>query len=80
MHYKSIVLELIQDRPEMYESLRSSKRLLTATEAYAVDLRTRHLELREAVALRHPGSSPEQVTIEALELAINELQDRLPSE
>jgi hypothetical protein len=79
MQYKSIVLEMIRDRPELYESLRSSKRLLTAMEAYAGELREMHQELRTAVARRQPGSDPNQIAAEALEMAIGELQDRLPS-
>ena len=79
MHYKTIVLELLQDRPEMYESLRSSKRLLTAMDAYAIELRTRHLELKGSVGRLRPASDPSQIASEALELAVQELQERLPS-
>ena len=79
MHYKTIVLELLQDRPELYENLRTSKRLLTAMETYAGELRTEHLEMQETLSRRLPGSDPSQIAAEALELAISGLQDRLPS-
>ena len=79
MHYKSIVLELLQDRPELYENLRSSKRLLTAMEAYAGELRAEHLEMQKTITRRRPGGNPNQIAAEALEMAIGELQDRLPS-
>ena len=37
MLYKTITLELLQEQPELYEQLRSSKRLLPAMDAYASD-------------------------------------------
>jgi len=77
MQYKTITLELIQERQELYERLRASKRLLPTMDAYAIDLRSRHLELLEVVARRHPGSDPSQLAAEALEMAIEELQARL---
>ena len=42
MQYKTIALELIQEQPELYERLRSSKRLLPAMDAYAIDLKAGH--------------------------------------
>ena len=79
MHYKTITLELIQDQPELYETLRSSKRLLPAMDAYAADLKASHEASKEAIGRQRPGSDPSQVTAEALELAIQELKDRLAS-
>ena len=79
MHYKTIVLELIQDRPELYERLRSSKRLLPAVDAYATELRSEHLALQAQILSRRPGSEPSQIAAEALEMAIDEFQGRLPS-
>jgi hypothetical protein len=79
MQYKTIVLELIQENLPYYEELRTSKRLLPTMDAYAIELRTKHLALQEAVARRRPGSDPSQIASEALELAIGELQAHLPS-
>jgi hypothetical protein len=80
MQYKTITLELIRERPELYERLRSTKRLLPSMDAYAIDLKTRHEAWKQAIARQRPGSDPSQVASEALELAIEDLQASLPSE
>ncbi len=79
MQYKTITLELIRENPELYERLRSSKRLLTAMDAYATDLKDSHEAWKERLDQAHPGSDPRQISSEAMELAVKELQDRLPS-
>ena len=79
MHYKTIALELIQQKPELYERLRSSKRLLTAMDAYAIELKASHEAWKEQLSQARPGSDPSQIASEAMELAIQDLRDRLPS-
>jgi len=79
MQYKTIVLELIQDRPELYEQLRSTKRLLPAMDAYAIELKDSHDAWKDQLNQAKPGSDPRQIAAEALELAIENLQARLPS-
>lgn len=79
MHYKTIILELIREEPELYERLRSTKRLLPAMDAYATDLKTSHESWTEAIAPKRPDSDSSQVAAEALELAIQDMRDRLHS-
>ena len=79
MMYKTITLELIQDMPALYEALRGSKRLLTALDAYATDLRDYHLAWMERLSEAKPASDPRQVSSEAMELAVANLQDHLRS-
>jgi hypothetical protein len=79
MQYKTIILELIQAQPELYEQLRSSKRLLPAIDDYAVLLKTSHELWKERFSQANLGSDPRQIAAEAMELAIQELQHRLPS-
>jgi hypothetical protein len=79
MQYKTITLELLQEQPELYERLRSSKRLLPSMDAYAIELKASHEVWKEAIARLRPGSNLAQITSEALELAIQDLKDRLPS-
>ena len=78
MRYKTIVLELIQDRPLFYEQLRSSKRLLPSMESYAVDLRNSHLAWQETLRMQRPGSDPSLISSEAMERAVADLIQRLP--
>jgi len=79
MQYKTIVLELLQEQAGLYDQLRSSKRLLPAMDAYATELKTIHDGWKERIGREEPGRDPRQITAEALELAIEELRDRLPS-
>ena len=79
MLYRTITLEMIRERPELYEQLRSSKRLLPAMDAYAAELRAAHKVWMETIAWERPGGDPRQVGAEALELAIREMRGRLPS-
>ena len=78
MHYKTITLELIQEQPELYEHLRSGKRLLPAVDSYSTDLKAGHEAWKAKIGRKRPGSDPRLVAAEALELAIRDLRDRLP--
>jgi hypothetical protein len=78
MRYKTIILELLQQRPQMHERLRQERMLLPTMERYSRELRTRHLEWKELLMERQPDSEPSQIASEALEIALKELEDRLP--
>jgi hypothetical protein len=77
--YKTITLELIQGQPELYERLRSSKRLLPAMDAYAIELKASHEAWKDRLSQSSLERDPAQIASEAMELAIEELQARLPS-
>jgi hypothetical protein len=79
MHYKTIVLELLRERTELHEQLRLTRRLLPTLEACSQELRASHMSWMETLATANPGSDPIQIESEAMELAIKELEDRLPS-
>ena len=79
MHYKTIVLEMIRDRPRLYEDLRTSKRLLPSLESYAGELRDNHLAWQATLAMQRPASESSLIASEAMELAIADLMERLPS-
>jgi hypothetical protein len=81
MRYKTIILELLQQEyPALHERLRARRTLLASLNTYARTLRLRHqawtLQLRRA----RPGSDHGQIPCEALELAIADLRQALPSE
>jgi hypothetical protein len=80
MQYKTIIYELLQQRPQMQEQLRKERKLLTALEKYARELRTSHIGWMHLLSQVRPGSDPSQVASEALEIALKELEYRLPSE
>jgi hypothetical protein len=77
MHYKTIVLELLQQRPAIYEPLRSRRMLLPAVERLASELKAGHEAWKESLTQERPGS-PSQIASEALELALQELEGSLP--
>jgi hypothetical protein len=79
MQYKTIALELIQQEPKLYERLRSRRMLLTTMDAYAIDLKASHEAWKEQLGQSMPGNDPRQIASEAMELAVQELRDRLPS-
>ena len=79
MQYKTIVHEMLQQRPQMREQLRKSRKLLPTLELYARELKTSHEAWKDMLAQMRPGSSQSQIASEALELALKEMEDRLPS-
>ena len=78
MHYKTIVLELLRERTELHEQLRKSDRLLPALETYAQELKNSHELWKETLFLMRPGSDPNQIASEAMEMALKELEEGLP--
>ena len=80
MQYKTIVLELLQQRTELHEQLRRERKLLSTMEFYANELKESHDAWKEMLTQSRPGSDLCQINSEALELALRELEDRLPSE
>ena len=80
MQYKTIALELLQEQPALYEQLRSSKRLLPSMEAYATELKAFHDAWKDRISRANPAADPTQIASEALEMAIQDLRDRLPCE
>ncbi len=80
MQYKTIVLELLQQRPEMHEQIRMNRKLLTTMESHARDLKSSHEAWKETLKHERPGSDQSQIASEALEIALKELEDRLSAE
>jgi hypothetical protein len=77
MQYKTIALELLRGRTELYEELRLTHRLLPTLEDLATDLKASHESWKQTLAEAKPGSEPRQLASEALEMALKELEDRL---
>jgi hypothetical protein len=80
MHYKTIVLELLQQYPEFHRELASRKTLLSTLDRYAADLKARHENWTRTLSREQPERAPSQIASEALELALQELRDALPAE
>jgi hypothetical protein len=78
MQYKTIVLGLLQDRPQMYDLLRSNSMLLSTLERYASELKTSHEAWKERLRQAKPDSDLTQIASVALELTLDQLEKRLP--
>lgn len=78
MHYKTIILEMLQQRPQMHEELRQQRRLLTTLEIYARELKASHEAWMERLCQTNPDSEANQVYSQAFEMALKEMEDRLP--
>lgn len=76
MQYKTIVLELIQQFPELHERLKASRTLLSTLDRLASELKDSHTAWTEQLSRTSPGSEP-QISSAALEMAINELETAL---
>lgn len=79
MQYKTIVLELLKERKDLHEQLRLTRRLLPTMETCARELKARHEYWKETLATASPESDPSQISSEAMEMALSELEHRLPS-
>lgn len=79
MQYKTIVLALLQERPEMHEELRKNRKLLPTLETYAHQLRSNHEDSMQTISEARPNSDPAQIASEAMELALKDLEERLPT-
>jgi hypothetical protein len=77
MQYKTIILELLQQRPRIYNQLRKSRKLLLMVDRYARELKGSHQACKDYLFQARPGTSPSQIASEALEMALKELEDRL---
>jgi hypothetical protein len=79
MQYKTIILELLEQRPEIYDQLRKQRKLLSTVEMYARESKTSHEAWKETRDQARPGSDQSQIAFEALEMALKDLEERLPS-
>jgi len=80
MHYKTIILGLLEQHPALHEQLRTSRTLLSTMNRTAITLKASHDSWKERIGQARPNSDPSQIASEALELAIEELRESLPSE
>ena len=79
MHYKTMVLELLKQHPKVHNRLRKKRLMLPALDGYARALKASHEAWKDRLSRGKPGSDPSQIGSEAMEIAVKELEDRLPS-
>ena len=79
MQYKTIILGMLEQRPQMREELRQSRKLLPRLDLHARELKESHDAWKERLQQANPQSDPSQIASEAMELALKDMEDRLPS-
>lgn len=80
MLYKTIILQLLEQKPELHSQLRRNRTLLPTVERLAGELKTSHETLMDSLSQAKPGSGQTQIASEALEIALKGLENRLSSE
>jgi hypothetical protein len=80
MQYKTIVLRLLEDHRSMYDQLRRERLALAALVHYSWELKARHQGWIEELRRASPKSDPSQISSQAMELALRDLQADLPNE
>jgi hypothetical protein len=79
MLYKTMALELLQNRPKLHRQLKRRKMLRGAMEFYAKELKSLHQGWKQQLSQTRPGSDESQIASEALEMALKDLEDSLPT-
>jgi hypothetical protein len=79
MKYKTIVLELLQQDPALHNRLRASRTLLSTMDLQATALKRYHETWMDRLSQAKPDRDPSQIASEAMELALEDLRENLPS-
>lgn len=74
MHYKTIILGLMDQHPDWFDQVSRDRSLLTTLHELAEQLQTRHQFWQAACLETNPHCDPVQLPNMALELAIEELE------
>jgi hypothetical protein len=77
MQYKTIVLGLLEQYPQLHEELRKKRMLLSTVEVYSRELKASHEAQKTLLSQAKPGSNESQIASEALEIALEELENSL---
>ena len=80
MLYKTMVLGLLKQRPQLHNQLRKHRMLLAAVDFYGKGLKASHEAHKILLAQANPDTDPNRIASEALEIALNELEHSLPNE
>ena len=80
MQYKTLILEFLQQHPEIYDRLLKNRMLLPTLERFGGQLRDSHLAWKELLSQARPGSDESQISSESLEMALKDLADSLAPE
>ncbi len=75
--YLTITLQLLEDNPRLYDRLHQHRLLLPTLDFLARRLKDNHEAWKAHLRRTRPHSDPDQLANDALELALNDLQNAL---
>lgn len=76
MPYKTIIHELLEQRPMLCDRLQQERQFLSVLETLAMELRTRHETWKQILATNQ-NIDPSQIPSAAMEMAVKEIESRL---
>ncbi|HKQ49885.1 MAG TPA: hypothetical protein VJZ71_17560 [Phycisphaerae bacterium] len=77
MPYKTIIIELLRQRPRLHGKLRRKRKVLDVVNRYARELKTLHEDWTMRLSKGQPDIDPSQIASAAMEFALIEMKDRL---
>jgi len=78
--YKTLTLQLLRQHPRVYNHLKQTRKVPQTLDHYSKELKRSHEGWKDSLSESRPGSDPSQIAAEALEFALQELEDRLQAE
>ena len=77
MHYKTIILELLEQQPTLHTRLKAQRKLLTALDFLSHEFKSRHETWHRTLRTQHPDIDPGCTTGAAMECALREMEQVL---
>ena len=78
--YKTLTLQLLRANRKIYHRLKQTRKTLPTLDHYSRELKRSHEDWKGSLSESRPGSDPSQIASEAMELALQELEEKLQSE
>jgi hypothetical protein len=78
--YKTLTLQLLRQHRQIYNHLKMKREVPQTLDLYSRELKLSHEDWKDSLSESRPGSEPSQIAAEALELALQDLEDRLQAE
>ena len=80
MQYKTIMFHMLEQQAQRQGPHQASPMRITTLDHYSGELRASHQAWMTSLSRSRPGSDQAQIASEALELAIQELEERLQAD
>ena len=78
--YKTLTLQLLRQHPQIYNHLKQTRKVPQTLDLFSRELKLSNEDWKDSLSESRPGSEPSQIAAEALELALQDLEEQLQSE